>query len=425
MRIAVIGTGIAGNVAAWHLSREHDITVFEAGDHIGGHTHTHEVEQAGQNYNVDTGFIVFNDWTYPNFIQLLEQLGVTSQPSAMSFSVRAEPSGLEYNGTSLNTLFAQRRNLLRPSFWRMIRDILRFNREAPALLAGTGDDLNLGDYLAQQRYSREFVDHYIIPMGAAIWSTDPVTLQRFPARFFVRFFHNHGMLSVDRRPQWRVIRGGSARYVERLTAPFRDRIRLNTPVEWIRRLPDRVLVKARGLETERFDAVFMACHSDQALRLLADPSPLEQEVLGAIPYQENEAVLHTDTRLLPRSRRAWAAWNYHVLPEARERVALTYNMNILQSLETPTPFLVTLNHSEAIDPAKIIRRVSYQHPLFTPAGVAAQVRQPDINGPQRTFYCGAYWRNGFHEDGVVSALQALDHFRERFAYAQRTLSRTG
>ena len=384
MKIAVIGSGIAGNVAAWHLNRTHDITMYEAGAHVGGHTHTHEVEQAGQRYNVDTGFIVFNDWTYPNFIRLLDELGVASQPSAMSFSVRAESSGLEYNGTSLNTLFAQRRNLLRPSFWRMIRDILRFNREAPALLAGSGDDLSLGDYLAQQRYSCEFVDHYIIPMGAAIWSTDPVTMQRFPARFFVRFFHNHGMLSVDQRPQWRVIRGGSARYVERLTAPFRDRIRLNTPVEWIRRLPDRVLVKARGLETERYDAVFMACHSDQALRLLADPSPLEHDVLGAIPYQENEAVLHTDTRLLPRSRRAWAAWNYHVLPEARERVALTYNMNILQSLEAPTPFLVTLNHSDTIDPARIIKRVSYHHPLFTPAGVAAQARQTEVNGPLRT-----------------------------------------
>jgi len=425
MKIAVIGSGIAGNVAAWHLNRAHDITMFEAGAHVGGHTHTHEVEQAGQRYNVDTGFIVFNDWTYPNFIRLLDELGVASQPSAMSFSVRAEPSGLEYNGTSLDTLFAQRRNLLRPSFWRMIRDILRFNREAPALLTDAGDDPSLGDYLAKQRYSHEFIDHYIIPMGAAIWSTDPTTLQRFPARFFVRFFYNHGMLSVDQRPQWRVIRGGSARYVERLTAPFRDRIRLNTPVEWIRRLPDRVLVKARGLETERFDAVFMACHSDQALGLLADPSPLEQDVLGAIPYQENEAVLHTDTRLLPRSRRAWAAWNYHVLPEARERVALTYNMNILQSLEAPTPFLVTLNHSDAIDPARIIKRVSYHHPLFTPAGVAAQARHTEVNGPLHTYYCGAYWRNGFHEDGVVSALHALDHFRERIAHAQRTLSRTG
>jgi len=425
MKIAIIGTGIAGNVAAYHLSREHDITMFEAGDHAGGHTHTHAIEQDGQSYNVDTGFIVFNDWTYPNFIALLDELGVPSQESAMSFSVRAEQSGIEYNGTSLNTLFAQRRNLLRPSFLRMIRDILRFNREAPALLASTGDDITLGDYLAAQRYSRAFIEHYIIPMGAAIWSTDAQNMQRFPARYFVRFFHNHGMLSVDQRPQWRVIQGGSARYVEKLTAAFRERIRLRTPVEWIRRLPGQVLVKARGLETERYDQVFLACHSDQALALLADASAQEREVLGAIPYQENEAVLHTDTRLLPRRKLAWAAWNYHVLPQARERVALTYNMNILQGLNAPTPFLVTLNHSAAIDPAKIIKRVSYQHPLYTRAGVAAQARQAEINGPLNTYYCGAYWRSGFHEDGVVSALNALEHFREHNQYAQRTLHRTG
>ena len=424
MKIAVIGTGIAGNVAAWHLSREHDITVFEAGAHIGGHTHTHAVEQAGRVYNVDTGFIVFNDWTYPNFIRLLDELGVASQPSAMSFSVRDEQSGLEYNGTSLNSLFAQRRNLLRPSFWRVIRDILRFNREAPQLLHQPGNEISLGDYLAEHRYSREFIDHYVVPMGAAIWSTDPESMQRFPARFFVRFFHNHGMLSVDARPQWRVIRGGSARYVEKLTARFRDRIRLNTPVEWVRRLPGQVLIKARGLETERFDAVFIACHSDQALKILADARPQEREVLGAIPYQHNEAVLHTDTRLLPKKRLAWAAWNYHVLPERRGRVALTYNMNVLQSLDAPTPFLVTLNHSDAIDPDKIIQRIDYDHPLFTPRGVAAQARQRDINGPLDTYFCGAWWRNGFHEDGVVSALNALEHFGERI-HAQRTLSRTG
>jgi predicted NAD/FAD-binding protein len=424
MRIAVIGTGIAGNVAAYHLSREHDITVFEAGNHIGGHTHTHAVEQAGQSYQVDTGFIVFNDWTYPNFIRLLDELGVASQPSAMSFSVRDEQSGLEYNGTSLNSLFAQRRNLLRPSFWRMIRDILRFNREAPELLRQPGNEISLGEYLAAHRYSREFVEHYIVPMGAAIWSTDPDSMQRFPARFFVRFFHNHGMLSVDARPQWRVIRGGSARYVEKLTARFRDRIRLNTPVEWVRRHPGQVLIKARGLETERFDAAFIACHSDQALKILADARPQEREVLGAIPYQRNEAVLHTDTRLLPKKQLAWAAWNYHVLPEHRTQVALTYNMNILQSLDAPAPFLVTLNHSAAIDPAKIIARIDYDHPLFTPHGVAAQARQRDINGPLDTYFCGAYWRNGFHEDGVVSALNALEHFGERI-HAQRTLSRTG
>jgi predicted NAD/FAD-binding protein len=425
MKIAVIGSGIAGNVAAYHLSREHDITVFEAGEHVGGHTHTHAIEQDDRRYNVDTGFIVFNDWTYPNFIALLDELGVPSQESAMSFSVRAESSGIEYNGSSLNTLFAQRRNLLRPSFLRMIRDILRFNREAPALLANEGDDITLGDYLAAQRYSRAFIEHYVIPMGAAIWSTDPENMQRFPARYFVRFFHNHGMLSVDQRPQWRVIQGGSARYVEKLTAPFRERIRLRTPVEWIRRLPGQVLVKARGLDTERFDQVFLACHSDQALALLADASAQEREVLGAIPYQENEAVLHTDTRLLPRRKLAWAAWNYHVLPQAREHVALTYNMNILQGLNAPTPLLVTLNHSAAIDPARIIKRIRYHHPLYTRAGVAAQARQAEINGPLNTYYCGAYWRFGFHEDGVVSALNALEHFREHNQYAQRTLHRTG
>ena len=425
MKIAVIGTGIAGNVAAWHLSRTHEITVYEAGGHVGGHTHTHVVEQAGRTYNVDTGFIVFNDWTYPNFIRLLDELGVATQPSTMSFSVRDATSGLEYNGTSLNSLFAQRRNLLRPAFWRMIRDILRFNRQAPALLTQPGEELSLGEYLAANDYSREFVDHYIVPMGAAIWSTDPGSMQRFPARFFVRFFHNHGMLSVDARPQWRVIRGGSARYVEKLTAPFRDRIRRHTPVEWIRRLPGQVRVKARGLDIERYDAVFLACHSDEALRLLADASPQESAVLGAIPYQRNVAVLHTDTRLLPRRRRAWAAWNYHLQPGHRGPVALTYNMNLLQSLDAPVPFLVTLNHGGAIDPAKIIARVDYDHPLFTPEGVAAQARQREINGPLNTYFCGAYWRNGFHEDGVVSALDALRHFGERNSDAQRTLCRAG
>ena len=424
MKIAVIGAGIAGNVAAYHLAREHEVTVFEAGAHIGGHAHTHEVEQAGRRYSVDSGFIVFNDWTYPNFIRLLDEIGVASQPSDMSFSVRDEKSGLEYNGTSLDGLFAQRRNLLRPSFWRMLRDILRFNREAPALLAQLGDDLTLGDYLAANAYSRRFLEAYIVPMGAAIWSTDPQNMLRFPARYFIRFFHNHGMLSIDARPQWRVIRGGSARYVEALTAGIRDRVRLNTPVQSVHRLAGHVYVKARGHEAERFDAAFLACHSDQALAMLTDPTPLEREVLGAIPYQTNEAVLHTDARLMPSARRAWAAWNYHVLPEDSGRVALTYNMNILQSLAASEPFLVTLNRSDAIDPAKVVKRIRYEHPLYTRAGVAAQARQHEINGPLNTYFCGAYWRFGFHEDGVVSALQALDHFRKR-DHAQRDLFRAG
>jgi len=363
VKIAVIGSGIAGNVAARRLHREHDIAVFEAGARAGGHSHTHDLEQAGRRYAVDSGFIVFNHRTYPHFTALLDEIGVASQPSHMSFSVRDEAGGLEYNGSTLNTLFAQRRNLLRPSFLGMIRDIVRFNREAPALLAAAGGEIGLGEYLERGRYGRAFIEHYIVPMGAAIWSTDPDSMLRFPARLFVRFFHNHGMLSIDRRPLWRVVRGGSARYVERLIAPFRDRIRLRTPVEWIRRLPGCVIVKARGHEAERFDAAFVACHSDQALRLLADPSGAEREVLSAIPYQENEVLLHTDARLLPRAHRAWAAWNYHVLPGRRSRVALTYNMNILQGLDAPQPFLVTLNRSEPVDPAKVIKVLHYHHPL--------------------------------------------------------------
>lgn len=423
MRIAVIGSGIAGNVAAYHLSREHDVTVFEANDRIGGHTHTHVVEQDGQSTYVDTGFIVFNDWTYPNFIALLNELGVASQESEMSFSVKCDASGLEYNGTTLNSLFAQRRNLLRPSFLRMIRDILRFNREALELLSDDAKEVSLGDYLRERKYGPEFVRNYVMPMGAAVWSSSPAMMQTFPARFFVRFFHNHGMLSVDKRPTWRTIRGGSSNYIEKLTASFRDKIRLNSPVESVRRLPTHLLVKTQWGEAERFDRVFFACHSDQALRMLADATPIEREVLGAIPYQKNDVVLHTDTSILPKRKLAWAAWNYHLSEKEKRLVAVTYHMNILQRLQTKMPLLVSLNMNEAIDPAKIIKKLSYEHPVYTPQGVAAQARQAEINGADRTYFCGAYWRNGFHEDGVVSALNALDHFKECEG-AQRHLYRT-
>jgi uncharacterized protein len=421
MKVAVIGAGIAGNVVARELHREHEVTVFEAGEHVGGHTHTHDVELHGRHWQVDTGFIVFNDRTYPNFIELLHELGVSAQESGMSFSVRDEATGLEYNGTSINTLFAQRRNLLRPSFLGMVRDILRFNREAPRLLDEPGGELPLRDFLERGRYGRHFVDQYVVPMGAAIWSTDPASMMRFPARFFVRFLHNHGMLTVNDRPVWRTIKGGSARYVERLVAPFRDRIHLATPVELVRRIPGGVLVKPRGHESLRFDAAFLACHSDQALAMLADASDAEREVLGAIPYQANETVLHTDATLLPRRRLAWAAWNYHLRPDGGP-VALTYNMNILQRLDAPTPFLVTLNRTEAIDPDRIIKRITYHHPLYTPASVAAQARHREIDGANATYYCGAWLRNGFHEDGVASALAAMAHFRDD--HAQRALYRS-
>ena len=422
MKIAIVGSGIAGNVAAYHLHREHDITVFEAAEHVGGHTHTHDIEHEGQRVTVDTGFIVCNDRTYPNFLGLLGELGVEVQASEMSFSVQTT-GGLEYNGTTLNSLFAQRRNLVRPAFWRMIRDILRFNREAPRLLERPDDPISIGAYLQQNDYSPQFVDHYILPMGAAIWSAGTTTLRSFPATYFVRFFHNHGMLSVEDRPQWLSIRGGSARYVERLTAPFRERIRLRTPVDYVRRIAGGAVVKAAGCESERFDRVFFACHSDQALRLLADATNTEREVLGAFRYQRNDVLLHTDTRVLPRRKLAWAAWNYHMLDARTERVAVTYNMNLLQRLGTNTPLLVSLNMNDRVDPARVLRRLAYEHPVFTPAAVAAQSRQADINGAYRAYFCGAYWRFGFHEDGVVSALAALDHFR-RIEHEQRALHRT-
>jgi len=400
-------------VAASRLHSAHDITVFEAGAHVGGHTHTHDVEWAGRHYAIDTGFIVFNDWTYPRFLKLLGELGVGYQDSNMSFSLRCERTGLEYNGTSVDSLFAQRRNFFRPSFLRMIADILRFNRECKALLAGGNDRLTLGEYLECGRYSRAFREQYIVPMGMSVWSATESGMLAFPARFFVEFFDKHGFLNVDNRPVWQAVKGGSREYARRLTAPFADRIRLNTPVLGVKRDRNGVTVRSAA-GAERFDHVFFACHADQALRLLDDASEAEQLVLGAFPYQENEATLHTDDSLLPRTPKARAAWNYHLLAvrdnRLRDRVALTYDMNILQSLDAPVKFLVTLNRTADIDPAKVLKTITYHHPVYLPAGVAAQRRRAEISGVNRTFYCGAYWRYGFHEDGVVSAEWALDDF---------------
>ncbi len=412
MKIAIIGSGVSGNTLAWHLSKQHEVTVFEADGHIGGHTHTHEIDAFGKRYNIDTGFIVYNDWTYPNFIEMLNTLGVETQSSDMSFSVHDEASGLEYNGTSLNSLFAQRRNLFRPSFIGMIRDILRFNQEAPALLNEHQADMPFGEYLKLNGYGEKFIAHYVIPMGSAIWSASPDQMFEFPAKFFIRFFHNHGMLSVSDRPEWRVIKGGSKAYVEKLTQAFKDNIRLNTPIESVQRKNEGVIVKPKNQAAELFDWVFFACHSDQALAILEDASNDEIEILGGIPYQNNQIVLHTDMSLMPKKKLAWAAWNYHITKQPLNLAAVTYNMNILQSLESPEPFLVTLNHTSQIDPNKIIKTLNYTHPVFTPKGIAAQLRHAEISGVNRTGYAGAYWRNGFHEDGVASALAALEHFQQ-------------
>jgi predicted NAD/FAD-binding protein len=416
MKIAIVGSGISGLVAAHKLRRNHEITVFEAGDRIGGHTNTVLAEWQGESHWIDTGFIVFNDWTYPNFIALLDELKVESQPTSMSFSVRCDRTGLEYNGTSLNGVFAQRRNLMRPSFLRMIRDILRFNREAPAALKQHGDEVTLGDYLRAEGYSPQFSDQYLLPMGAAIWSCPPGTFAEFPLRFIVEFYQNHGLLSVTNRPTWRVITGGSRSYVEAITKPFFDRFRLNSPVASVERTAEAATVVTRDGQRESFDHVVLACHSDQALRMLANPTTVEREVLEAIPYGRNTAVLHTDTTLLPRSKRAWASWNYQVREEGAtgaDRSTVTYNMNMLQHLRSRHTYCVSLNCDEWIDPAKVIRRFVYHHPVFTTRRAAAQRRHAELLDANRTSFCGAYWGAGFHEDGVKSALAVCNALEAR------------
>jgi predicted NAD/FAD-binding protein len=410
MRIAVVGGGVAGMVAAARLHPRHDITLYEAAGWIGGHTHTHDVELGGRRYAVDTGFIVLNDWTYPNFQALLAELGVATQRSNMSFSLQCERTGLEYNGTSLNALFAQRRNVANPRFLRMIAEILRFNRSCRSLLAAPDDRLTLAEYLRHGHYSREFVDLYVVPIGKAIWSASEASMLGFPARFFVDFFDRHGFLSVNDRPAWRAIRGGSREYARALTAPFRQRIRLSTPVAGVRRDAHGVSIRTSRGDVERFDHVFFACHGDQALAVLESPTAAEREILGAFPYQENEAVLHTDMRLLPRAPLARAAWNYHRLAAGEDRVVVTYDMNILQAITAPEVFLVTLNHTARIREERVLATMTYHHPVYLPAGVAAQRRRHEVSGVNRTFYCGAYWRYGFHEDGVVSAMWALEDF---------------
>lgn len=414
MKLAIIGGGISGNVAAYHLNKEHEITLYEANDYIGGHTNTHDILHKGVSHAIDTGFIVFNYATYPKFISLLEELQVDVQASEMSFSVKSEQDDLEYSGSSLNTLFAQRKNLIRPTFHQMLLDIVRFNREAYELSKSINDSITLGEFLRDGKYGKAFINKYIIPMGAAIWSTVPEQMHDFPARFFIRFFHNHGLLNITDRPTWYVIKGGSREYVKPLTKSFENRIRINSPVHKIRRFPSHVEIHARGHAPENYDAVFIGAHADQALQMLEQPTLEEKKVLGAFPYQENEAILHTDTNLLPRRQLAWAAWNYLVPDSQRDRVTLTYDMNILQGLNTNDEFLVTLNNAGAIDSSKIIKQIMYEHPVFTPQSVIAQEKHSLINGTNRTFYCGAYWRNGFHEDGVVSALNAIDDFNGFF-----------
>ncbi|WP_439101264.1 NAD(P)/FAD-dependent oxidoreductase [Congregibacter sp.] len=414
MHIAVIGSGISGLACAHYLSAGHTVSVFEANKRLGGHTATMDVQLGTRRFAIDTGFIVFNDWTYPNFIALMDELGVSSRETSMGFSVRDEDTGLEYSGTNLNSLFAQRRNLVSPRFLRMVRDILRFNKESLADLEGgeLADNESLGSYLERKKYSESFKRDYLIAMGSAIWSSDCASMLDFPVQFFVRFFKNHGLLSVKNRPQWRVIEGGSREYIAPLCRRFEQRIHTGTPVSKVRRDASGVtLVLENGTE-QRFDQAVIATHSDHALAMLEAPSAAESEVLGALPYQSNDVVLHTDKRLLPENRKTWSSWNYR-LGVDESRAVLTYNMNILQGIQSAETFCVTLNDTASINPHKILGRFTYDHPVFSLDGMAAQQRWGDINGQQNTWFCGAYWHNGFHEDGVVSALRVSQAMTER------------
>lgn len=412
-KIAIIGAGISGLLTAYLLNRKHDVTLFEAGKYLGGHTHTKLVQSGSKKFPVNTGFIVFNDWTYPNFIKLMDQIGVKSEASDMSFSVRDENTGLEYNGTSLNSLFAQRRNLMKPSFWFMIKDILRFNKQTVDMLAtdSVPEDQTLGDFVKEHGYSDRFVNHYLVPMGAAIWSASVEVMMDFPIRFFLKFFNNHGMLSVDDRPQWRVISGGSESYIEPLIESFKNKIQLNSPIASVKRSNSGVSLTTFSGEESHFDQVVFACHSNQALGILESPTQQEDEVLSAIPYQNNEVVLHTDKRLMPKRKLAWAAWNYHIPQRLSEHAMVTYHMNTLQNFhDAPDDFMVTLNRTAEIAPGKIIDKYNYAHPVFTMDGIAAQKKHHEISDKNRTHFCGAYWFNGFHEDGVNSALRVAKAF---------------
>ncbi len=411
--IAIIGSGISGLTCAWLLSRNHKVTIFEANDYVGGHTATKDITLNHQSYSVDTGFIVFNDWTYPNFIKLLQQLDVARQATEMSFSVKCQNTGLEYSGNSLNTLFAQRSNLLKPGYWLFLRDILRFNKQAVQDLeqGRISPAETLGEYLQKNRYSDAFIHHYLVPMGSAIWSAPEVSMLNFPLAFFVRFFKNHGLLSVSNRPQWYVIKGGSREYVDKMLERLQANIYLSTPVHSVKRHSSGATVTThRG--DENFDAVIFACHSDQALDMLDDASSDEQEILGALPYQVNDVVLHTDASLLPQRKLAWASWNYHLGRNPEQPAALTYNMNILQGIDSPETLCVTLNNTDLINPKKILGRYRYSHPCFTLEGMQAQQQWRRINGSNHSWYCGAYWLNGFHEDGVNSALRVCEDFGE-------------
>ena len=414
MKIAIIGSGISGLTSAYLLNRNHDITVFEANDYIGGHTHTHNIKIKDKEYAVDTGFIVYNERTYPNFIKLLDTLGVERQLSTMGFSVKSASEDYEYAGESLNSLFAKRSNIFRLGFLRMLYEMYRFGKKSDSTGLGLDVSITLGTYLRSENYSNEFINYFIIPMGAAIWSTPANKVLDMPAYFFIKFFYNHGMLEIINRPKWWVIKDGSSAYIKKIIKGFESKINLSSPIRTVSRLDNGIEIEtANSKKPMIFDAVVFATHSDQALGMLKDPTEKEKDILSSIPYQKNEVLLHTDSSVLPKRKLAWASWNYQLDSNPESPVVLTYNMNILQSLDCDETFCVTLNDHQSVDKSKVLKKITYHHPLFTVKGIEAQKRKLEISGVNNTYYCGAYWHNGFHEDGVASAIEVCKHFGEQ------------
>ncbi|UTF60705.1 NAD(P)/FAD-dependent oxidoreductase [Gilvimarinus sp. DA14] len=410
--IAVIGAGVSGLCCAYLLSRHHNVTVFEKASEIGGHTATKKVATDEGDYWIDTGFIVYNDRTYPNFIKLMQELGVAGQKTDMGFSVSCETTGYEYAGTSIQGLFAQKRNVFKPTHWQMLTDIVKFNRQCTELFRREAIDssLTLADFVAREGYSSQFINFYLFPMVSAIWSSGTETAAQMPLEFFIRFFHNHGLLTITDQPQWYTLVGGSHAYLAPLVQPFKDAIVTDARIQTVTREANRILIQHQDGRIDEFDEVVFACHSDQALAMLGDASAQENSILGSIPYKDNRVVLHSDQSLLPKRHSAWASWNYCIPKNDNDATLLTYNMNILQRLAAEQTFCVTVNPGDRIDPNKIYGEYDYAHPVFTQQSVAAKARWREISAQNHTHYCGAYWHNGFHEDGVVSALRVAKDF---------------
>ena len=407
LKIAVVGSGVSGLVTAWLLSKHHHVSIFEKNDYVGGHVHTHTFESSIGSQNVDSGFIVFNDRTYPNFEKIINSLGVEFQDTTMGFSLKTDDD-FEYSGNSVSSLFAKKRHLFSPKFYSFLLNIIKFNKSSMSIMSSLNEDVTLEEYLKSINVSQLSIDNYIIPMGASIWSTDPHKMLEMPAVFFLKFLSNHGLLNISDRPQWRVVCNGSKSYVEKLIASMKCTLHLDTPVKSISRNEDGVNLEFSDKRVD-FDKVILATHSNQSLQLLNDPTDEEVNVLSNIKYQKNTATIHTDISILPKRKSAWSSWNYFK-SKKQKSVLLTYNMNILQNLKSKEVFNVTINDPGIINANKILKTINYEHPLFTVDSVSAKKKIPSMNGSNHTYFCGAYCGNGFHEDGVNSALEVCKKF---------------